>query len=348
MGRPEKPIDGDGPAARLGNALRTQRRRAGTPTYAMMGQRVHRSAASLSTAANGRGVPSWELMEDYLEALNLPLSPVEKQAWRRRWEAAKQDEKRRKRIERDERRQAAAQREDALTISAYSSRSLPARARRLLVDQVDQGWLVMADREPTVEDLDRMTSIAEFLAALRQLRLFSNLSLRELAERIQLMGLPDLGAPTRTAWPAIKRLKTIPHTAIHKALNGAKMPELPWLFAFLNACGCSPQQIQRWADTRRRILHAEAAREAMREVHRELAERPSPIPRELRKPAPPDDQALAPPRPSAAVAVSYRPSYRGRHIRPESARNYRLAFDVALAVLVLAVIGLGILLIAQW
>jgi transcriptional regulator with XRE-family HTH domain len=325
MGRPEKPIDGDCPVARLGIALRIQRRRAGSPTYAVMGKRVHRAAASLSTAANGRATPTWELVEDYLSALNQPLSPMESHAWRRRWEAAKEEENRQKRAKRQERRQAAAAAEDARVISAYSTRTLPVRVRRLLVDQVDQGQLVLADREPRPIDLERMDSIAAFLAGLRQLRMHRSLSLRELAERIRVMGLPDLGPISVTAQPGIARLKNIPHTALHKTLNGTKMPELPFLFAYLNACGCPPEQIHRWAQTRRRIEHAEAAREALREVHRELSERPSPIPRHLRNPPPPDDQALEPPRPNAAVALSYRPSYRGHHIDPTSARNYRLA-----------------------
>ncbi|MGW5609511.1 helix-turn-helix domain-containing protein [Streptomyces sp. NPDC003753] len=89
MGRLEPPV---GPVSEglpsdellaFAQGLREARARAGSPSYRSMAQRVHYSASSLSTAASGRSLPPWSVVEAYLRACKADADQLAD--WRQRW-----------------------------------------------------------------------------------------------------------------------------------------------------------------------------------------------------------------------------------------------------------------------
>ncbi|GAB2846047.1 hypothetical protein GCM10022221_51660 [Actinocorallia aurea] len=85
MARPEKPIEGDEPAARFARSLRAERHRAGI-TYAQMSALCNYGVTSLSQAASGERLPTWPLAAAYLTACGVPDSDLP--LWQRRREDA--------------------------------------------------------------------------------------------------------------------------------------------------------------------------------------------------------------------------------------------------------------------
>jgi hypothetical protein len=83
MGRPERSLDPDDSAlAQFAADLRRMRELAGRPTYRAMARAAHRSQTTLSEAAGGRVVPTWETVQAFLDACNVNDTAE----WRRRWE----------------------------------------------------------------------------------------------------------------------------------------------------------------------------------------------------------------------------------------------------------------------
>jgi Helix-turn-helix domain/Protein of unknown function (DUF2690) len=83
MPRPERPLDPtDGPIADFAAMLRQQRERAGRPTYRAMARKAHRSQTTLSEAAGGRTLPTWETTVAFLDACGV----TDTAPWRQRWE----------------------------------------------------------------------------------------------------------------------------------------------------------------------------------------------------------------------------------------------------------------------
>lgn len=81
MPRPERPLEaGDGPVVRFAEELRTLREKAGHPTYRELARRTHYSVASLSTAADGRKLPTLAVTIAYVRACG-----GDTVAWERRW-----------------------------------------------------------------------------------------------------------------------------------------------------------------------------------------------------------------------------------------------------------------------
>ncbi|MEV7596026.1 helix-turn-helix transcriptional regulator [Kitasatospora sp. NPDC089797] len=86
MGRRQRSLDpAAGPAAEFALRLRTLRERAGTPTFAAMSRRVHRSTTVLSEAAGGVDLPTWATVEAFLAA----CGERDTGPWRERWEQAR-------------------------------------------------------------------------------------------------------------------------------------------------------------------------------------------------------------------------------------------------------------------
>jgi hypothetical protein len=84
MGRPERPLNiEDSPLVQFAADLRRARDEAGRPTYRAMSRLVHRSQTTLSEAAGGRTVPTWETVQAFL----LSCGVGETAEWRRRWES---------------------------------------------------------------------------------------------------------------------------------------------------------------------------------------------------------------------------------------------------------------------
>jgi hypothetical protein len=84
-GRPENPLDlAAGPVPQFASGLRDLKA-ATELSYRAMATRAHYSAPALSTAANGRQLPTWEVTEAYVKVCG---GDVEE--WRERWRATKQ------------------------------------------------------------------------------------------------------------------------------------------------------------------------------------------------------------------------------------------------------------------
>ncbi|MFH8403817.1 hypothetical protein ACH4FX_03450 [Streptomyces sp. NPDC018019] len=81
MPRAERPLDpGDSPLLRLAADLRRLRAQAGSPTYRVLAERAHYSAAALSGAAAGRQLPSLAVVSAYVRACG-----GDARQWERRW-----------------------------------------------------------------------------------------------------------------------------------------------------------------------------------------------------------------------------------------------------------------------
>jgi hypothetical protein len=83
MPRPERPIDASaGPLQEFAAALRKLRTEAGGPPYRTMAANAHVSKASLSAAAAGHRLPTWEVVRAYVAACGGDVDE-----WRERWMA---------------------------------------------------------------------------------------------------------------------------------------------------------------------------------------------------------------------------------------------------------------------
>lgn len=82
MPRPEKPIDpAASPIAAFACALRELRSKAGSPPYREMAKQAHYSVTSLSQAAAGRRLPTWEVTRAFVIACD-----GDEKLWHQRWE----------------------------------------------------------------------------------------------------------------------------------------------------------------------------------------------------------------------------------------------------------------------
>ncbi|QFR01578.1 hypothetical protein F9278_41445 [Streptomyces phaeolivaceus] len=86
MARPERPLDPEsGPVQRLAHGLRELRRAAGSPSYQVMARTAGCSATTLSRAAGGARLPSFDVLRGYVRA----CGGIEELAeWETRWKEA--------------------------------------------------------------------------------------------------------------------------------------------------------------------------------------------------------------------------------------------------------------------
>src|SRR5690349_22011942 len=85
MPRPERPVDPSaGPVQQFAADLRKLRGEAGNPTYRDMAKTAHVSKASLSAAASGHRLPTWEVTQGYVRACGGPV-----EVWHDRWLAVR-------------------------------------------------------------------------------------------------------------------------------------------------------------------------------------------------------------------------------------------------------------------
>jgi len=85
MPRPERPVDPSaGPVQQFAADLRKLRGEAGNPTYRDMAKAAHVSKASLSAAASGHRLPTWEVTQGYVRACGGPV-----EVWHDRWLAVR-------------------------------------------------------------------------------------------------------------------------------------------------------------------------------------------------------------------------------------------------------------------
>ncbi|MFI7540765.1 hypothetical protein [Actinoplanes sp. NPDC049599] len=89
MPRPERPVDPSaGPVQRFAADLRKLRGEADNPPYREMARTAHISRASLSAAASGHRLPTWEVTKGYVRACGGPVDE-----WRARWLAVRAEVK---------------------------------------------------------------------------------------------------------------------------------------------------------------------------------------------------------------------------------------------------------------
>lgn len=87
MPRPERPIGAsDGPVQRLAADLRHLRAKGGSPPYRELAKTAHFSKATLSAAAAGHRLPTWEVTSAYVRACGGDVD-----AWRLRWQDARSE-----------------------------------------------------------------------------------------------------------------------------------------------------------------------------------------------------------------------------------------------------------------
>jgi len=85
--RPERPVDAaEGPVQLFAADLRSLRQQAGNPPYRQLAKEAHFSKATLSAAASGYRLPTWEVTGAYVQACG---GDVEE--WQRRWRAVRAD-----------------------------------------------------------------------------------------------------------------------------------------------------------------------------------------------------------------------------------------------------------------
>jgi hypothetical protein len=85
MPRPERPVDPSaGPIQQFATALRKLRTEAGNPPYREMVKSAHASKASLSAAASGQRMPTWEVTREYVRACGGDVGE-----WHERWTAVR-------------------------------------------------------------------------------------------------------------------------------------------------------------------------------------------------------------------------------------------------------------------
>src|SRR6185312_12936137 len=85
MPRPERPIDPSaGPLQEFAAALRKLRAEAGSPPYRTMAEQAYASKASLSAAAAGHRLPTWEVTRAYVQICGGDVDE-----WHLRWTAVR-------------------------------------------------------------------------------------------------------------------------------------------------------------------------------------------------------------------------------------------------------------------
>jgi hypothetical protein len=80
MGRPEKPLDANGPVAEFAHDLRALRKRAGNPSYRELARTALFAASVLSSAASGHRLPTLPVTLGFVAACG-----GDTEAWERRW-----------------------------------------------------------------------------------------------------------------------------------------------------------------------------------------------------------------------------------------------------------------------
>lgn len=253
--------------AELAQVLRTLRREA-DKTLRALSESTHYSVATLSTAASGKSLPRWEVVEAYANACGAENRLAELQ---RLWSNAHSARKsptapQRKTVPTPAVLDAPVGNVARSTGSRPATTSLTLESRRRfrsgprsrasettgntplptlskLVQEVttreNPGSKATVDLVRT--SLSLCTTPPDFIAVMKEVHLRSGLSLREISTS---MGSPPAG------YRASK-------SALHEVLHGARMPSTEMLHAFLVACGSPPEHWGMWHHTLTRVKIAQ-------------------------------------------------------------------------------------------
>ncbi|MFF8367076.1 helix-turn-helix domain-containing protein [Rhodococcus erythropolis] len=235
MGAAEKPIPEDTlPELRaLATALRDAKIAAGGISYKELSRRTNYSTASLSQAASGKKLPTWDVTWAYARGCN--CGEEQKNTWERLWTAA-----------RDEDRQNATRPRSA-TAAAASRGGRRQSVAELVQEELSR--LQNQSEEPHINgmraSLALCITVEEFHFLLRKLMDDRELTAADVKEHAQRKGY------------------TLRKFDIRAMIsdNGDDIPDTERLHAFLAACDVDPAYIQDWHHTATRLKISQALRD---------------------------------------------------------------------------------------
>jgi hypothetical protein len=206
MGRPEKSIDsllGLDPPARLAQGLRDLRRSAGPLPYRVMAARAGVAPSTLSKAAAGDRLPSWNVVRGFVESCG-----ADPREWWDRWCDA------------------------GGTHPTYGPRE-PVRDTPRPPGRHALSPRTRADTPLSPDPLD-VTTPAAYMRALRALKAWADLSLREISAN---------SAITSKSGPML------PRTTIADVLKRDALPRRDFVRAFVTACHGTEADVHRWDES---------------------------------------------------------------------------------------------------
>ncbi|WP_405593852.1 helix-turn-helix transcriptional regulator [Streptomyces sp. NBC_01410] len=237
MPRPESPIHADA-SDELTTLVRLMRELRNTKAipYGELAKRCHYSVATLSTAASGKKVPSWEIVQAYVLGCD-PTTDLPE--WKERWQAAHTVEADRAHVARHvvhHRKPSWLNRPRTAEQPAMPSQSLAELVREAAMASEKQQNLPQPVRsDPMRTALGLCTTPADFTALLKDIRERAELSLRDITERSRQFSTP------------------ISKSAVHDMLTGRKLPSTELLHTYLLACGLAPENTLAWHHTATRL-----------------------------------------------------------------------------------------------
>lgn len=273
QGRPLKPLsdETDPRIAAVAKALRGLRSRAGL-SLRELGAKCNYSPATLSIAASGKSLPSWEVVEAYVKGCGGKEDELTR--IRNVWNQANADPRaghQKPAPSRANRARGGTRRAHRSPGTSFadvvtqperdrgpaSNTPAPARtpvptARRTGTPQatvrlrdpgdslpqlVHQAHLISNNSAYTA--LDLCSTPQHFIELLERLRTTSGLSLRELSNRCKLNSYP------------------VSKSTLHDLLKGRELPSTDLLHAFLHSCGCDAEDWMAWHQTRTRLKIAQ-------------------------------------------------------------------------------------------
>lgn len=242
MARPESPIwVGASPENRsLVLAMRELRTEKGMP-YTTLAPLCHYSVATLSTAASGKKVPSWEVVKAYVLGCDPDTDLTQ---WRSLWDAARLAGNPRPAPAAPAVAPAAPNRRERRRRQRHPDPQpleLPSESLAELLRTATISMPRQSHQRPGRDDTMRTalmlcTTPADFTGLLRDLRQHADLSVREISDvASQRHGIP------------------ISKSAVHDMTSGGKLPTTEQLHAYLLACGIDRDETTMWHHTATRL-----------------------------------------------------------------------------------------------
>lgn len=216
MGRPQKQVESfTSPAGQLAVGLRAVRRSAGNPPYRVMARESGYAASTLSKAAAGDRLPTWEVCSAFVESCGGDITE-----WKDRWNQAQ---------------------ERSGLIREIRHDGGPTRGGR-------HARPVRAPRGTPAPNPRRAADAAGFVGQLRLLKSWADLTLTQVVAN----SVPE---PEPTKAPGARRtslgsafLPTLSKSTVSDALRGDKLPRLKFVEHFVRACGGIEADVQAWTN----------------------------------------------------------------------------------------------------
>lgn len=251
MARPEKEIPTNVPLTQRSLAidLRKLRKESGL-TISELAQRSHYSAAALSTAASGKSVPTWEMVEAFVEGCGYD---GDMERWKRAHRQARRDAK-----------GPGSSSEDTGENPLPRIAGVPVPRRWLPetptvpAPAAPVGLLALVQQAREHESKDkRVTSVTSADHMHTALALCTSSE-----DVIELMNelITDKGLSIQELEERSKKHYQISNSTLTQVLAGNQLPTTEWLVIFLAACGLEEERTVMWHFTMTRIRIAEERR----------------------------------------------------------------------------------------